>query len=165
MPGLRRSSLIFATILAASAVRGADPSLSPYAAVDVAPVSTWAYFQNINLAVGRFLRDGETYSAAYTAKVFPCFFYNEHGSLRIKVPDSALRQLASGNAFDFKGSAVRDDGKERPVDGRVTPIDAGTGRIRVRLFYSHHIVVVFTTTYRLPDAGPVPAARNGGQSQ
>ena len=151
-------------LLAASAARGDDASLAPYSAVEVAPVSTWAYVANVTLAVGRFVRHGDAFTSTYTATVFPYFFYNEQGSLKIKVPEAALRQLAAGRSFDFAGSAVRSDGKDRPVDGRVTPIDASRGRIRVRLFYSRHVVLVFTTTYRLPAMGPAPAPQNG-QSQ
>jgi hypothetical protein len=151
-------------LLAASAARADDASLAPYSSVDVAPVSTWAYVANVTLAVGRFVRHGDTFTSTYSARVFPYFFYNEQGSLKIKVPDAVLREFAAGRPFDFAGSAVRSDGKERPVDGRVAPIDASSGRIRVRLFYTRRLVLVFTTTYRLPAMGPVPAPKNG-QSQ
>ena len=146
-------------LLTASAVRGDDASLEPYSAVDVAPVSTWVYIANVTLAVGRFVRHGDTFTTTYTAKVFPYFFYNEKGGLRITVPDATLRHLAAGRPFEFTGSAVRNDGKERPVDGRVTPLDAASGRIRVRLIYSRHVSVVFETTYRLPSVVAAAAER------
>jgi hypothetical protein len=161
----RLSAIVIAATLAASAARGADASLAPYAAVDVEPVKTWVYLASVTLSVGRFVRHGDSFTATYAAKVFPYFFYNEQGSLRIDVPDDALRQLAAGHPFDFKGNAVREDGKVRRVDGTVTPIDAGTGRIRVRLFYSRRIVLVFRTTYGLPAVGSAPGAQNSGQSQ
>ena len=161
----RLSAIVIAATLAVSAVRGAEASLAPFAAVDVDPVKTWAYLASVTLTVGRFLRHGDSFTATYAAKVFPYFFYNEQGSLRIDVPDAALRQLAAGHSFDFKGSAIREDGKVRQVDGTVTPIDAATGRIQVRLFYSRRIALVFRTTYRLPFVGPAPGAQNSGQSQ
>jgi hypothetical protein len=154
-----------AAILAASASRGASPSLAAYATVDVAPVDTWAYFADITLTVGEFLRHGDTYTATYRADVFPFFFYNEHGKLKIKVADKALRELAAGKPIDFKGYALSDKGRERPVDGRVTPADAATGDIRVRLIYSSQIVFTFNTTYRLPAIAPAPAAPKRDQAQ
>jgi hypothetical protein len=159
MLGLKRPAMVIAAILAASGARGAsDASLARYAEVDVATVRTFVYLASITLTVAPFLRQGETFEAAYSAKIFPYFFYDEKGKLRITVSDETLRQLAAGNPFDFTGVAVRDDGRERPVDGHVTPIDPGTGRIRVRLIYSRHIVLAFTTTYRLPGVAPAAAA-------
>ena len=134
---------------------GAETNLAPYAQVEVAPVATWAYLANITLSVDRFQRNDGIYAAPYTAKILPYFLLNEKGMLRIKVPDETLAQLAQGKAIDFTGSAIREgDGKDRPVDGRATPVDAMTGVLKVRLFYTRHIVLVFTTTYRLPGLSP-----------
>jgi len=162
---MKWGALVLGAIAAVSAVRGADAELARFAAVDVGPVSTWAYLANIKLSVDRFQRQGDTYTAPYSANVFPFIFFSEKGTLRIKVPDEALRELAKGEAFDFTGTAVRTDGKERAVNGRATPTDSATGRLKVRLFYSPRIVVTFNTTYSLPAAAAAPRAAAKAQSQ
>ena len=51
-----------------------------------------------------------------------------------------------------------------PTVQNIVRIDASKGRIRVRLFYSRRLVLVFATTYGLPAMGQVAAPKNG-QSQ
>ena len=99
-----------------------------------------------------FARSGGGYEAPYVAKVFPYFFYNENGRLRVEISDDALHKLARGEPIEFKGCAVRDDGAERRVEGKATPTDGATGKIKVRVFYSKRIELIFNTTYRFPDA-------------
>ena len=99
-----------------------------------------------------FVRVNGGFEAAYTAKVFPFFFYNEAGRLRVEISDASLRQLERGEAIDFKGRAVREDGAERRVEGRATPANGTSGKIKVRVFYSKRIELIFNTTYRFPDA-------------
>jgi hypothetical protein len=43
---------------------------------------------------------------------------------------------------------VRSDGVERRVEGKATPVDATSGKIKVRVFVSKRIELIFNTTYR-----------------
>ena len=130
----------------------ADPSLAAYARVDVATARTSIYVGSVTMTMPAFTRADGTYTSTYTAKVFPYFFYNEQGQLTVEISDDALRQLARGEPVDFKGRAVRTDGAERRVEGKATPIDATTGRLKVRVFYSKRIELIFNTTYRFQAA-------------
>jgi hypothetical protein len=130
----------------------ADPAPGGYGRVVVAPAKTSIYLGFVSMTMPPFERVDGGYEAAYVAKVFPFFFYNESGRLRVEIPDEAVGRLARGEAIEFKGLAWRDDGSERRVEGRATPVDAASGRIKVRVFYSKRIELIFNTTYRFPDA-------------
>ncbi len=99
-----------------------------------------------------FVRKNGTYWSTYSARVFPYFFYNEDGHLSIDVSDDQLRQLARGETIEFKGHGLSSDSEERPIEGKVTPTDATSGKIKVRVYVSKHIQLIFNTTYRLKPA-------------
>jgi hypothetical protein len=111
---------------------------------------TSVYVASVLLTPGPFVRTNGVYVAEYTAEVFPFSFYSENGSLRIAVSDGDLDRLSRGLSFAFEGRAIRSDGRERRIDGRVTPLGPATGRIRVRLVVNRYLILVFDTTYRLP---------------
>ena len=67
----------------------------------------------------------------------------------VEVPDDCLRQLARGKPIDFKGRAVRSDGRIRTLDCRVAPADSDSGKIKIRLVVSRYLILVFDSTYRL----------------
>ncbi len=98
-----------------------------------------------------FERHSGTYSSTYTAKVFPYFFYNERGSISIDIPDGDLLRLQHGELVEFKGRGVNSDGEERRIEGRAVPADATSGKIKVRVFVSRKIQLIFNTTYRFKD--------------
>jgi hypothetical protein len=125
--------------------RGAD-----YSRVDVAPTRTSIYVGTVSMTMPTFVRSEGAFVSSYVAKVFPYFFYNENGRLTVDISDDALRQLARGEAIEFTGRAVRTDGAERRVEGKATPIDATSGKLKVRVFYSKRIELIFNTTYRFP---------------
>ena len=126
------------------------PPPGRFAWVDAAPVKTSIYLGTVALTATRFLREGDVYVAQYGAKVFPYFFMSEAGRLRIEVSDSDLRRLAGGTGIVFQGVAVRADGRVRAVDGKATPVDATSGRLKVRIHVNRHLTLVFDSTYRLP---------------
>ena len=152
---LRRvSRLAVCAALLSGALRcgAAGNALLPgYERVVVAPAKTSIYLGTVSMTMPAFIRVDGGYEAAYAAKVFPFFFYNESGQLRVEISDAALRQLERGEAIEFKGRAVRDDGAERRVEGKATPADVASGKIKVRVFYSKRIELIFNTTYRFPD--------------
>ena len=83
--------------------------------------------------------------------MFPFFFYNEAGTLAIDVSAEQLATLARGEPIEFKGRGVREDGAERRIEGKATPADATSGKVKVRVFVSKSIELIFNTTYRFTD--------------
>jgi len=130
----------------------AELPLDRYARVDIADAKTSIYIGNITMKTPTFVRENGVYSAAYRAKVFPYFFYNENGTLSIEISDDTLRALERGEVIQFKGQAFNDDGEERHVEGRAIPDGPNSlsGSIKVRVFVSKKIQLIFNTTYRFP---------------
>ena len=126
------------------------PPLDPaYAQVTVDKASTSIY---IGKVTPEFARHGATYSTTYAAKVFPFFFQNEKGSLEINLTDDQLAQLAAGQRVYFTGDATNTDGEPRKVEGHADPTDALSGHIKVRVFVTETIQLIFNTTYRFSGA-------------
>lgn len=155
-----RPLLFRALLLAlfASGLLRAEESVIPltrYATVAVETARTSIYIGSVTLAMPVFTRQGVTYSTTYAAKVFPYFFYNEKGSLSIDVPDEDLRKLERGETIEFKGRAKTTGGEDRHIEGRAQPTDATSGKLKVRVFVSAKIQLIFNTTYRFapPSAG------------
>lgn len=147
--------LLFA--LSAVAAHGSAGAIgSNYERVEVAPTKTSIYVGTVAMTTGVFMRQQGVYESTYVAKVFPYFFYNESGKLSIELSDEMLRALERGEPIEFKGRAVRTDGAERRVEGKATPSDARSGKIKVRVVYSKRIELIFNTTYRFigPAAAP-----------
>jgi hypothetical protein len=145
---IRRAVLV--ALLLLPLARAAESPLSAYDRVDIAPTKTSIYLGSVAMTTGSFARKAGAYEATYAAKVFPFFFYNESGRIFIELSDAQLRALERGEAVDFKGRAVRGDGAERRVEGKATPADARNGKVKVRVFYSKRIELIFNTTYRFP---------------
>jgi hypothetical protein len=145
-------SLLLAAVLAFGPGAYADPApLSRYAMVNVEPAKTSIYIGSITLSTTPFIREGNAYAATYSARVFPYFFYNEKGKLWIDTSDDDLRRLERGETVNFTGHAVSEDGAKRRIEGRAVPSDAGGGKIKVRIFVSKRIDLVFNTTYAFPN--------------
>ncbi len=142
------------TVAPALTLAGATPVIDEpprdYSRVEVAPAKTSIYVGTVAMTMPTLIRHGEAFESTYVAKVFPYFFYNEHGRLSIVFSDAMLRQLERGEPVEFKGLAVRADGAERRIEGKATPSDAQGGKIKVRVFYSKRVELIFNTTYRFP---------------
>jgi hypothetical protein len=149
----------FALLLGARGLAAADSSLAGYTRVMVDPTKTSIYVGSVSMTMPVFVRVNDGFEATYVAKVFPYFFYNENGRLRVEISAESLRALERGEPVEFKGHAVREDGAERRVEGKATPTDGATGKIKVRVFYSKRIELIFNTTYRFPDAQTVSAPK------
>jgi len=143
----------FLVLMLAAAAFGAAAPLSRYDRVEIATTKTSIWVGSVTMTMPPFTRKNGVYESTYSAKVFPYFFYNESGKLFIEVADEALRRLERGEAIEFKGRAVRSGGDERRVEGKATPTDATSGTIKVRVFVSKRIELIFNSTYRLsPEA-------------
>jgi hypothetical protein len=148
--GVRRflTPAIVALALAAS-LAGAEDPLAPYSVVSIKPAITSVIVATVSMTMPPFVRTKTVYSSTYSAKVFPYFFYNEKGRIWITVPDEDLLRVAKGGSVDFKGHALSDAGDERKVDGHATPTGPYSGKIKVRVYVTRRIALVYETTYDL----------------
>ena len=128
--------------------RAAEVSLALFDKVDIEPAKTSIFLGSVTMTMTTFARKHGIYEAPYTAKLFPYFFLNERGRLLVDVSDEMLRKLERGEAVEFKGRALRDDGVERRVEGKATPADTTGGKIKVRIFVTKKLELIFNTTYR-----------------
>jgi hypothetical protein len=120
-----------------------------YNTVTIAPTRSSIYIGFVTLALGTMARHDDIYASDYSAKVWPYFFWDEQGKIFIKVPDEALRRLQKGEAVDFTGHAVCDDGDQRKITGHAVPADLNSGSIQVRVFVTKYISLKFDTSYRV----------------
>ena len=144
MDRFRAVFLSLAVFLTAICARGAAPD---YSTVVVEPTKTSIYVGNVSLTMTPFHRSADVYAADYKAKVFPYFFSNEHGQIWITLSDDDLARLARGEVVQFKGRAENSDKEERRIEGRAVPADASHGKIKVRVFVTQKIELIFNTTY------------------
>lgn len=127
----------------------ADAGLgSAYTEATVDKVKTSIYVGNVTLDMPPFQRGQSRYASTYSARVFPYFFYNEKGRIEIELTDEDLRKLAAGERVPFSGRAENLDGEPRRVEGHATPDDALSGTIKVRVWVSPKIELIFNSRYR-----------------
>ncbi len=149
---LRRRRFLSIGLVLAAVGHAAGLSTPDYARVTVAPTRTSIYIGTVAMTMPTFVRNDGTYSAPYQADVFPFFFEDEKGTLSVDVTDAELELLASGRTIEFTGRGVRDDGVVRRVEARATPHDPQSGALKVKVYVSKRIVLVFNTTYRFGKA-------------
>ncbi|MFO1450799.1 MAG: hypothetical protein U1F61_21750 [Opitutaceae bacterium] len=154
------STFLVCSLILASGIASPGPGTGPAAPaqpvtteVSVAPTRTSIYIGTVSLTMPTFQRDGAMYQSTYVCKVFPYFFYNEKGTLAIEVPDGELARLAAGETITFKGRAETTEGKPRRIEGRAVPSSPTEGKIKVRVFVTEKLELIFNTTYRFPTAG------------
>lgn len=132
-----------AAVLLASAARATITDR-----VEIAPTKTSIYIGSVAMTMPPFERRGDRYESTYHAKVRPYFFASEDGKLAITVTDEMLDRLTRGEAIEFEGEAYRLDGAKRGIAGRAIPTDATSGKIKVRVFITKKLELIFNTTYR-----------------
>ncbi|MCF3652274.1 hypothetical protein [Synoicihabitans lomoniglobus] len=134
---------------APATVENVSPALpDQYDQAVIAEAKTSIYIGAVTLTMPPFQREGERYTSSYQAKVFPFFFYNEKGTISINVTDDNLRQLAAGERVYFDGEAFESKGEPRRIEGHADPADASSGKIKVRVWVSKNIELIFNTTYQ-----------------
>jgi len=121
---------------------------SPYDKIIVETSSTSIYIGRVTLSVAPLVRQSGIYSGDYKAKVFPYFFMSEHGTFRMEVSDDDLARVVRGETVEFKGEAENNGHEARKITGRATPDDAVRGKIKVRIFVTEKIQLIFNTSYR-----------------
>ncbi len=142
--------LAFAALLVGA--RGAEEPMRRFDSVEVAPGKTSIYVGTVSLTMATFTRVDGKFQADFNAKVFPYFFYSEKGKVTIDFPDEALTRLSKGETVEFKGEAVSNGGDHHRVEGRATPADAASGKLKFKVFVLTNTELIFNTTYRLPAA-------------
>ncbi len=141
-------------------VVSAAPSHPRFAEATVETAKTSIYIGSVTLKMPPFKRAGDTYESTYQARVFPYFFYNESGRIAITLTDEELARISSGETVYFNGHAEDTTGDPRRIEGRVVPDDADSGKIKVRVWVSKNIELIFNTTYRFtgrPETGGLAA--------
>lgn len=145
--------LALACVLVATALAVAETAPDPrYARVAVEHVSTSIYIGRVTLTMPPFERRGDTYQSTYRATVVPYFFRNERGQLSITLTPADLARLAAGERVHFTGQAANTAGEPRRIEGHADPADAYSGNIKVRVFVTEKIQLIFNTTYRFTGA-------------
>ncbi len=142
------AALLCALALAVPRARATERPIAAYDRVEIAPTKTSIYLGSVSMTMPTFVRKNGSYEATYAAKVFPFFIGSEKGSMTITLTDEALRKLEKGETIEFSGRATNTDGDERRIEGKATPADAQTGKLKVRVFVSKRIELIFNTTYR-----------------
>lgn len=152
MAGFLRSFGLILLLLGIGTRLAAEVPLARYARVEIAPTKTSIYIGTVSMTMPTFVRGAGVFTSTYSARVFPYFFYNEKGRISITLSDATLRQLQNGQPIEFEGEGVNTDGETRRIAGRAVPADGRSGKIKVRVFVSKKIQLIFNTTYRFPDA-------------
>ncbi len=133
--------------LAAAEPAAPAPTLTNWDHIKVAPMKTSIYVGSVTLTTGVFERQGSALTTHYEAKVFPWFFWGESGSITIALTDTGLAALARGETAEFAGDATNQKNKPRKVTGRAQPIDANSGKIKVRIM-ADGVELIFNSTYQ-----------------
>ncbi len=139
----------------AASVSTAPASPADPRSVTVERARTSIYIGIVTLTLPPLIRDGLSFRGTYTTKVFPYFFYNEHGGLTIEFPEDAFARLAAGESVAFTGSAQNTKGEHRRIEGRADPANAQQGRIKVRVFVTPKIELIFNTSYQFQTGNPI----------
>ena len=134
-------------LIVATGLRAAEPA-GRQATVTIPTVKTSIYVGSVTLSAPAFVRTGSEYASTYTAKVFPYFWMGESGRIAVTITDGDLAKLAKGEIVEFKGEGRNSDGDLRRVEGLATPADAESGKLKIRIWVSSRIDLVFNTTYR-----------------
>jgi len=142
--------IVLAGLLAGRLLAGASEELPgvAYSEATVDKVKTSIYVGSVTLDMPPFRRAQARYESTYSARVFPYFFYNEKGRIAIELSDEDLRKLAAGERVPFTGNAENLDGEPRRVEGHATPDDPLSGTIKVRVWVSPKIELIFNSRYR-----------------
>ncbi|TVR45351.1 MAG: hypothetical protein EA425_18275 [Puniceicoccaceae bacterium] len=114
----------------------------------VEPASTRAALARVDFTVEALRWAEDRFSAPYTVRVVPFFFFNERGTIRIDFDRDAFARLRDGEAISFTGTATNHRDTEHRVTGEVVPEadERGTVHLSIR---AHGVSLSFTTPYRL----------------
>ncbi|MSU46237.1 MAG: hypothetical protein EXS42_03710 [Lacunisphaera sp.] len=124
------------------------PLLTGWNQISVGPMKTSTFVGSVTLTTGVLERHGSTLATTYGAKVVPWFFWGETGKITITLSTADLANLAKGEKAEFTGEAFNHKKKIRQVTGRAEPVDATSGKFKVRIM-ADGVGLIFNGTYRL----------------
>ncbi len=122
------------------------PILTGWDRISVAPMKTSIYVGSVTLTLGVFERQGSSLATTYAARVFPWFFWGETGRITITLSDADLARMARGETAEFSGDGVNQKNKPRKITGRAQPVDAISGKFKVRVM-ADGVELIFNSTY------------------
>jgi hypothetical protein len=147
---MRLLSFIIGATLGALAPLQADTAPVPtgWDRISVAPTKSSIYVGSVTLTLGEFERQGSALTASYAARVFPWFFWSETGRITIELSDADLTRVARGDTVEFNGDGINQKHKSRKITGRAQPVDAISGKFKVRVL-ADGVELIFNSTYHL----------------
>jgi hypothetical protein len=150
VPVMRWLTCFVLTVCGTGALLRAESTPPPasWTRIAVAPMKTSIYVGSVTLTTGELQRHGASLTTTYSARVFPWFFWGESGRFAITLTEAELAGLARGATVQFTGRAVNQKNKPRQVTGRAQPVDATTGKLKVRIM-ADGLELIFNGTYRL----------------
>ena len=96
----------------------------------VDPSSTTVSHNKVRLIVEPLTHQGKFYVGSYRLKVFPYFFKNETGTLKLNAPTEGFQKFAQGTEMKFTGKATNNKGaKDKVITGKATPSDVDKGNL------------------------------------
>ena len=96
----------------------------------VDPSSTTVSHNKVRLIVEPLTHKGKFYLGSYQLKVFPYFFKNETGTLKLDAPDGGFRKFTEGTEVKFTGKATNNKGaKDKVITGKAKPSDEDKGSL------------------------------------
>jgi hypothetical protein len=147
----RPGALLLLAVLLVSSLR-AEGLPAAYQHLSVEDCRTSIYIGSVGMRLGAFeYKDGH-YQAYYQARVIPFIFYNEEGSLTVDFDEQQLARLQAGERVDFEGQGRNRKGETRRISGTAMPEGPKAGKIKVRVWVSKNIQLIFNTRYSFSPA-------------
>jgi hypothetical protein len=109
--------------------------------------STKVSLGKVNLIVNPLTHKGNFYLGAYQIKVFPYFFKNEKGALKMEASKNSVLKLSKGIPMNFTGTATNNKtGEMKIVRGKATPLTIDRG-VAMFAIITDNGLMVFNTSY------------------
>ncbi len=121
---------------------------SRYKTIEVKDSKTKIPATRIKLNVASLKRTDYGYSSTYSVKVFPFFFFNEHGSIEITLKEDSIEKIDAGETVSFAGHAVNHRGSKRKITGEAVPGNTNSGDLQI-IIRASGINLTFNTSYLL----------------
>jgi hypothetical protein len=116
--------------------------------IDIKDSKTHIPATRIRLNIAPLSRTDHGYSSTYSVKVFPFFFFNEHGSIEINLDEDCIQRIEAGETVSFGGNAINHRGAKRKITGEAVPGDLDSGDLEI-IITASGFDLTFDTSYLL----------------